>query len=197
MSYLTSSLLFPTENENGLIFKNRNSPQTEALKQKRNLRGFDYMEGEKKNQFTVMKQRACQLNNMTTLVVFLNSFWTVKDLLRGGSCMALASVVVQSFFFSGDLLTGVIKTNASSVLLVHQYYMHWLQFPVVSSWQKMNRQQFACSQPATEHPMGPNVEMWPKCPMIICLKFLVNPVLRWAFLNSRITQISFCYVAFF
>lgn len=50
--------------------------------------------------------------------------------------MALASVVVQSFFFSsGDLLTGVIKTNASSVLLVHQYYlyMHWLQFPVVSS----------------------------------------------------------------
>lgn len=46
-----------------------------------------------------MKQRACQLNNMTTLVVFLNSFWTVKDLLRGGSCMALASVVVQSFFF--------------------------------------------------------------------------------------------------
>lgn len=74
----------------------------------------------KKNQFTVMKQRACQLNNMTTLVVFLNSFWTVKDLLRGGSCMALASVVVQSFFFfSGDLLTGVIKTNASSVLLVH------------------------------------------------------------------------------
>lgn len=154
----------------------------------------------KKNQFTVMKQRACQLNNMTTLVVFLNSFWTVKDLLRGGSCMALASVVVQSFFFSsGDLLTGVIKTNASSVLLVHQYYlyMHWLQFPVVSSWQKMNRQQFACSQPATKHPMGPNVEMWPKCPMIICLKFLVNPVLRWAFLNSRITQISFCYVAFF
>lgn len=146
-----------------------------------------------------MKQRACQLNNMTTLVVFLNSFWTVKDLLRGGSCMALASVVVQSFFFSGDLLTGVIKTNASSVLLVHQYYlyMHWLQFPVVSSWQKMNLQQFACSQPATEHPMGPNVEMWPKCPMIICLKFLVNPVLRWAFLNSRITQISFCYVAFF
>lgn len=57
------------------------------------------MEGEKKTQFTVMKQRACQLNNMTTLVVFLNSFWTVKDLLRGGSCMALASVVVQSFFF--------------------------------------------------------------------------------------------------
>lgn len=55
------------------------------------------MEGEK-NQFTVMKQRACQLNNTTTLVVFLNSFWTVKDLLRGGSCMALASVVVQSFF---------------------------------------------------------------------------------------------------
>lgn len=47
-----------------------------------------------------MKQRACQLNNMTTLVVFLNCFWTVKDLLRGGSCMALASVVVQSFFFS-------------------------------------------------------------------------------------------------
>lgn len=196
MSYLTSSLLFPTENENGLIFKNRNSPQTEALKQKRNLRGFDYMEGEKKPS-SLMKQRACQLNNMTTLVVFLNSFWTVKDLLRGGSCMALASVVVQSFFFSGDLLTGVIKTNASSVLLVHQYYMHWLQFPVVSSWQKMNWQQFACSQPATEHPMGPNVEMWLKCPMIICLKFLVNPVLRWAFLNSRITQISFCYVAFF
>lgn len=70
------------------------------LRQKRNLGGFDYMEGEK-NQFTVMKQRACQLNNMTTLVVFLKSFWIVKDLLRGGSCMALASVVVESFFSLG------------------------------------------------------------------------------------------------
>lgn len=59
------------------------------------------MEGEKKTVHCDEATCLPQLNNMTTLVVFLNSFWTVKDLLRGGSCMALASVVVESFFSLG------------------------------------------------------------------------------------------------
>lgn len=89
-------------------------------------------------------------------------------------------------------MTGVIKTNASSVLLVHQYYMHWLQPHTHSSqWWAPDRklissslQMPTCSRAPSGSKRRNVARVSQDCQYPY---FVAGSVARGAFLNSGIT----------